>query len=130
MDTSTPLGGRRSPKRLDLTASPVESLCLSLESVESAEPYTNPMDGEEEKMVSNVVEDLNLTPPKVEPKLLQLVKQTIAATEYFGSVEFRRKTCSKRTRTTSALIEAEDMEIDGLDCPLTEKKNGIQWKTS
>ena len=44
---------------------------------------------------------LNITPPKIESKLLELVRQTIAASEYFDSVEFRKKTCSKRARTTS-----------------------------
>ena len=56
---------------------------------------------------------MNITPPKVETKLLQLVRLTIAATEYFNSVEFRKDTCMKRTRTTSEThCFIEDMEVD------------------
>ena len=66
--------------------------------------------------MANSVRKLNITPPKVEPKLLQLVKQTIAASEYFDSIEFRKKTFPKRIRTTSEnameIVEHEEKEAE------------------
>ena len=131
METSTPINARRSPNKLNLSSSPVEMQSLSLESSGSGESYLNPMGRAEEKMVSKVVQKLNITPPKIESKLLQLVRQTIAATEYFDSLEFRRKTCSKRTRTTSDNF----MDVDGRDFTQTLKKcssidnllNSMDW---
>ena len=73
-------------------------------------------------VAKKVEENFNLTPLKVETKLLQLVRQTIAATEYFDSVEFRSKTCAKRTRTTSVLIESEAMEVDEVEAQETNSK--------
>ena len=118
METSTPINARRSPNKLNLSASPVEMQSLSLESSGSGESYLNPMGKVEEKMVSKVLLKLNITPPKIESKLLQLVRQTIAATEYFDSIEFRRKTCSKRTRTTSDNF----MDVDEENYTKTLKK--------
>ena len=37
----------------------------------------------ETKKITLKMDDLNVTPKKIEPKLLKLVKQTIAASEFF-----------------------------------------------
>ena len=66
------------------------------------------------KRITPQMDDLRVTPRIIESNLLKLVKQTIAASEYFDSAEFRRKTISKRTRTTSFIQRCEMMEVDNI----------------
>ena len=76
---------------------------------------------------------LKITPKKIEPTLLRLVKQTIAASEYFESLEFRQETISKRTRTTSFIHRSKFVgkEISGAlnkSGSMDELLKSIDWE--
>ena len=127
MDTSTPVTYRRQPAAFSMSDSSMEqgSDCSNMTGMsttgEDIVKRTNDLTPDAIDLV-NKTSGMNITPPKMEKKLLQLVRQTIAATEYFNSVEFRKKTCMKRTRTTSethAFIE--DMEVDSIN----QKNNSV-----
>ena len=124
MDTSTPVQCRREAKLLELSESSVEGQENSELSMQGQENSNQSLDYEAKTYgasiqvtdeVAPAMMKLKITPKKIEPTLLRLVKQTIAASEYFESLEFRQETISKRTRTTSFIHRSKFVgkEISG-----------------
>ena len=113
MATSTPVQWRKDVSLLELSEPSMEETDSSNSSLGlDQKPYLSLIDTA--KRITPQMDDLRVTPRIIESNLLKLVKQTIAASEYFDSAEFRRKTISKRTRTTSFIQRCEMMEVDNV----------------